>query len=482
MQASTVAFAPARALTSHARRAYQQNYAGHFHFSKLVFAFDAFLLGCAVVLIGINLFLFFGAPSTTRGIALSMFAPPIRASQLIPIEARVTATDGQAHDDVVLAWHLPTSVEVVSSQPPLLKDGSVSLGTINALQDRRSRLLIRVRAPIGTDIPFGFDLRQGASFLNVAQSGHETRRVESGALQANTALPATAVVSGASLPLRISNEGNSTVKNITLRLLAHDGATNARLGSGEAFFITEIAAHTTKFAFIDLGMLNTTSVNLTWQIEDGARVVDRRSTQLSVVTTDMSAAKLQTLMDSQSENTFQVLENETGIILGARTANVKNTKLDFNAAARYYTDRGDQVGVGPIPPHVGEQTTAWIVWSIGATENDLSNIIMQATLPTGVTATGKSASAAGGIFASDKNQVRWELPRLLGGTQQVANFSFEISVTPTKTDLGKILPLIGASQLTAQDEKTKTNFSATTPGDDSRFAFDTKAKSDGMVR
>ncbi len=75
--------------------------------------------------------------------------------------------------------------------------------------------------------------------------------------------------------------------------------------------------------------------------------------------------------------------------IGKRVTNTQPTSIVISAAARYYSATGDQVGVGPISPIVGQATRYWIVWSVDPGVNGLKDVTLSGALPSDARATGK---------------------------------------------------------------------------------------------
>ncbi len=137
------------------------------------------------------------------------------------------------------------------------------------------------------------------------------------------------------------------------------------------------------------------------------------------------------------------------------------SKPTLSVDPRYYSDDGEPLGAGPLPPTVGQTTTYRISWFLGNTTNELTNIGVSATVPTTVFWTGRNVTTTAGEVNFDPNArtVSWTLNRLPRGVGQDTSTlvaSFEVSVTPLSTDLGSILTLLEVSTLTATDSFTGT--------------------------
>jgi len=134
----------------------------------------------------------------------------------------------------------------------------------------------------------------------------------------------------------------------------------------------------------------------------------------------------------------------------------------FSAEARYHGEAGIQFGYGPIPPRVGEQTGYRIFWGVEAGTDALSNAQIRATLPDRVGWGGHEAVSFGRRFVRQGPSVVWEIGDLDARDGRVMG-SFEITVTPKKSDLGKTLILLSLSTLSVQADGEERETVLTAP-------------------
>lgn len=144
------------------------------------------------------------------------------------------------------------------------------------------------------------------------------------------------------------------------------------------------------------------------------------------------------------------------------------TVFGFEAEARYADDEGAVLGTGSVPPKVGQTTAYRIFWRITSTTNDATNLIVSATLPTGVFWTGQHVSRdAGDIkFEAGTRTVSWTLNKIPAGTGSrlpVLIASFEVSITPTADQVGDVVVLTQTSAATAKDAFTSRDLNVTQP-------------------
>lgn len=132
------------------------------------------------------------------------------------------------------------------------------------------------------------------------------------------------------------------------------------------------------------------------------------------------------------------------------------SKATLSVDPRYYGDQGEVFGLGPLPPTVGRTTVYRVSWFLGNTTNDLKDLTVVASVPTSVFWTGRNVATTAGdlTFDAQSRTVTWSLNRLparVGQEQPTLEAHFELSVTPSSSDVGLMPTLLEASKLTATD-------------------------------
>jgi len=135
-----------------------------------------------------------------------------------------------------------------------------------------------------------------------------------------------------------------------------------------------------------------------------------------------------------------------------------NSDLVLGSSARYYTAEGDQLGLGPLPPRVGEQTKYWVFWSINNNLNDLDNVSVSAILPPNISWTGKMSVALGQLnYNSARHQINWkvgEISHYTGEDWPKLGVAFELALTPTAEQTGSEPALLGQIKVFGEDKFT----------------------------
>ncbi len=113
---------------------------------------------------------------------------------------------------------------------------------------------------------------------------------------------------------------------------------------------------------------------------------------------------------------------------------------------------------GPIPPQVEEKTTYTIMWHIKNLHNDLRNVKVRATLPSGVKPTGEvfpDELASDFAFDSGSREVLWNVGDVDAGTgvnSPGLNLNFQVEFTPQEGQRGLVVPLVNDAVVTGEDQ------------------------------
>ncbi|MFH0829116.1 MAG: NEW3 domain-containing protein [Candidatus Kerfeldbacteria bacterium] len=162
------------------------------------------------------------------------------------------------------------------------------------------------------------------------------------------------------------------------------------------------------------------------------------------------------------------------------------SKTTVSVEPRYYGDQGEVYGTGPLPPMVGKTTVYRMSWYIGNTTNELTNVMVSATVPSTVFWTGKNVTTTAGDVSFDaaKRVVTWALNRMpddVGGTNPTIAVSFELAVTPVSSDVGASMVLLDAIAFSATDAFTVTTIQFTRDKVTTDLPNDPQAAGKGVV-
>lgn len=162
-----------------------------------------------------------------------------------------------------------------------------------------------------------------------------------------------------------------------------------------------------------------------------------------------------------------------------------NTLINFQAAGRYYTPEGDQLGIGPLPPQVNTQTKYWILISLDNLYNDIKDIIITANLAKNVSWTGNLSTTEDNPIEYNPNnqQITWKIAKVKAPSSfyPTVGGAFEISFIPEDSQIGQIADLITNIQLSAIDEFTGKTINLSLPSITTDLKNDPRATNPGVI-
>ncbi|KKU34222.1 MAG: hypothetical protein UX57_C0001G0018 [Candidatus Uhrbacteria bacterium GW2011_GWE2_46_68] len=171
---------------------------------------------------------------------------------------------------------------------------------------------------------------------------------------------------------------------------------------------------------------------------------------------------------------------------GTSLSTILTTPLVLESFARYALPSGDQLGRGPLPPRVGQETKYWIFWHLSGTTNPLSQVTIEGTLPPYVSFTGRqTVSQDEGVTYNPALQtVSWTshfVQPTLDPQSAVVGIAFEVSLIPTEEQIGTSPILLSDIQITALDQTTGAFVSATSAAITTDLPEDIMASEKGVV-
>ncbi len=178
--------------------------------------------------------------------------------------------------------------------------------------------------------------------------------------------------------------------------------------------------------------------------------------------------------------------DEVAILSPAYSVKIAS-RLGLASLARYWSESGDQLGRGPMPPAVGAATRYWIFWSVKNTTNAVNNVRVTAQLPANVGYTGKASVPFGDAPEYDPGSrtLTWnvgDIPAWPGVTSSAVSAGFELSLIPTPDQIGTYPTLITGQKITGIDASTGLNLVGSTSDINSNLTSDPKAVGTGPVK
>ena len=120
----------------------------------------------------------------------------------------------------------------------------------------------------------------------------------------------------------------------------------------------------------------------------------------------------------------------------------------------YYNEDNVPLGLGPIEPRVGEESTYNIRLVLTNNLHKVENVQVQAKLPNTVSWSDKENHERGDLFfKAATNEVVWNIFNLPKSLQPI-EASFNVDIKPTDNDQGRILILLSNINLVAKDTET----------------------------
>ena len=119
---------------------------------------------------------------------------------------------------------------------------------------------------------------------------------------------------------------------------------------------------------------------------------------------------------------------------------------------------------GPLPPKVGKETSYTIMWQVKNYYNDLKNVKVRARLPQHVRLIGNifpEAESSRFTFDTLSREIVWTVRdnKILSGGAGVQtpapNIAFQVALTPTSSDEGNTMQLIGEARMSGEDQWTE---------------------------
>jgi len=158
-----------------------------------------------------------------------------------------------------------------------------------------------------------------------------------------------------------------------------------------------------------------------------------------------------------------------------------NTDLNLNVIGRYFDDKSNTIGSGPLPPIVGQKTTYRIFWTLTNSLHEISNIEVKTKLPDYVNFEGNQNISTGSLFKNQQNEIVWQIARIPISVNQ-ATAEFDISITPKQSDLNKILTLLSEVNLIATDAQTNGQIIKSASGLTTNLDTDPLGKNKGLIQ
>ncbi len=160
-----------------------------------------------------------------------------------------------------------------------------------------------------------------------------------------------------------------------------------------------------------------------------------------------------------------------------------NTEVSLKVQGRYFDDDNIAVGNGPLPPVVGEKTTFRIYWAMANSFHEITEVTVKTVLPEGIDWADKFLVKAGSIsYDSATREVTWTINRIPPNKgMDDLNLWFDVAVTPTASQVRKLLILTGQTEMAATDKETSSPITKTAQSVTSNLEDDPNGSGKGLV-
>lgn len=222
------------------------------------------------------------------------------------------------------------------------------------------------------------------------------------------------------------------------------------------------------------GFYDSRTDTITWDVSNSPELSELRSNESTRVSfaiePDSKVAltpevTMDVYVEARRVRESQVAETLTGTAKGAiRVVSEPDIKTSITYDAGPFNDTGS------IPPQAEKETTYTANMLISNGSNDLTNAVVTAILPTYVT--WKDEVSDGGVtYNSTTRTVTWQIGNLSANKSD--SVSFQLGVTPSKTQVGQTPVIIGEQQMRATDRFTNTTIYDSYPARTTEMSLET---------
>lgn len=173
-----------------------------------------------------------------------------------------------------------------------------------------------------------------------------------------------------------------------------------------------------------------------------------------IPTRAVSGERLSSVFTVSGEATVPSLDTVMPII--EQSVQTKyNSRVQLSSESLYYGPSSEQIGYGPYPPTAGEVTALRVILKVQNANNSLSNVRVQATLPSQVDWTNAYSVSTGTQMTWDEaaRTITWTIANLSPATSTYGA-QFEVRFHPNSLQVGLMPYLVSSQQINAYDTYT----------------------------
>lgn len=158
-----------------------------------------------------------------------------------------------------------------------------------------------------------------------------------------------------------------------------------------------------------------------------------------------------------------------------------NSDVNVNTQARYYSESGNAIGSGPLPPEVGETTNYRVYWNVSNSLHTLSGVKMTTTIPQDVTWLENTDTDIGTVsYNATTRLVTWTISKMPIEVGHAGAW-FDVAINPDTGDVGHFVKLVNTTSFEAKDTATNESLSESMSELTTEIPEDDFAKGEGVV-
>ncbi len=396
------------------------------------------------------------------------------SGNLMNIAVVIKNTSANDFSHLKLTMDMPETFSLVDAQPRPVQGGKVWL-IDNVLSQSEKIINIRgsINAPIGTAQKFFMELgtqKSGAEYVTYAKESYTPQIINSPIIirqeiRGNTD---NVVYAGENLRFDVTATNNSDIP--------------LRKAIVAVKFDTRVLDFS-KLKLIDGGDYDAQEHKITWKASDvpALKVLNPgESVKISFIIPVMNKLPIETKNDHHFNITSLALIDSEDIPSELReNKTVLSNVLTVPVGAKVIFDSSATHKEGTQPLKVGEKTVYTITFSIDSINNDITNTVVHAPLPTYIQFESGDDTI---VYNERTNEITWNVGDVVHGTGVLSDsreVHFDISFVPSVDQIGEVPTLVKEQTLTAQDpfagaEVTETAEKITT--------FDSQKNETGIVQ
>ncbi|MEK7512104.1 MAG: hypothetical protein AAB575_03775 [Patescibacteria group bacterium] len=275
------------------------------------------------------------------------------------------------------------------------------------------------------------------------------------------------------ITLAYGNNGKYTIENAEIHLVFSGDYWNLKQIDGEVekIFVNDVPEQELVWTFKELPKLALVQPN------EGGEI------KFKVGTKNYAAKSNDFSLRTRADLKYK-LNGQAVTAPGEPVETKLNSNLSVKAYPIYYTASGDQLGRGPLPPKVGQETKYWVFFQLVNDINPVENVAVKIISEGNVVFTGKSNVPVGDpVEINDSaRMLTWKISQIPVNPEGIG-FAVEVAIVPTLPEKGTYPLLLSSINISGLDSETGKLIDKTLAGPTTKLVYDKKGKTkDGVVK